>query len=247
MQETKEILTAYKEVRKNADVSHANTLSYKIGVLLSSVKRRGVAATLKKIFLYLSFYLRGVDLSSENLTDLTRVGEHKDRGTAYLQNSYEVIDSVIKEVEKLDKDIKKGVFIDYGSGKGLPLIIAQKHGFKKVIGVEFAKELCEVSIENMKKMNIKNYEILNMDAAEYDPPIDTSFVFLFNPFDEVVMQKVAKKITADKERYIRDVYVVYLNPTCNFVFVNDKENFQFIKSLIFETGEVCNIFKVKRS
>jgi len=246
VKESKEILTLYKKVSKNADVSHANTLKYKIKVLASSIKRRGVGATLKKIALYLSFYIRGVDLSSENLDKLTKVGEHKDRGTAYLQNSYEVIDEVLKEVEKLDKDVTLGFFLDYGSGKGLPMIIAQRHGFKKVIGVEFAKELCEVCIKNMEKMGIKNYEVLNMDAADYTPLKETTLIFLFNPFDEVVMKKVAKKISSQKNNFKRELYIIYLNPSCNFIFAEDKENFEFVKSLIFETGEIANIFKLKR-
>jgi len=140
----------------------------------------------------------------------------------------------------------KGYFLDYGSGKGLPMIIAQRRGFKKVIGVEFAKELCEVCIENMEKMKIKNYEVLNMDAADYIPPKEVTLIFLFNPFDEVVMGEVAKKIVSQKERYLYDVYIVYLNPTCNFIFAKDKENFEFIKSLVFETGEIGNIFKLKK-
>ncbi len=246
MRESREILTSYKEVKKNADVSHANTISYKIGVLLSSIKRRGVKATLKKLRLYSSFYLKGLDFSSENLNNLTKVGKHKDRGTAYLQNSYEVVDKSIEKVEELNPNLKKGYFLDYGSGKGLPMIIAQRRGFKKVIGVEFAKELCEVCIENMKKMKIKNYEVLNMDAADYIPPKEVTLILLFNPFDEVVMGEVAKKIVGQKEKYLYDVYIVYLNPTCNFIFVKDKENFEFIKSLVFETGEIGNIFKLKK-
>ena len=241
----KRILTAYKETKTNADVSHANTFSYKMNVLLSSLKRRGIKGTLDKIFLYTYFYRSGVDLSSENLFDLTLVGEHKDHGTAYLQNSYEVTDTIIREIEKLYPDVKKGAFLDYGSGKGLPMIIAQKHGFQRVIGVEFAKELYEVSVLNMMKLGIKNFDLYNMDAAEYVLDSDISLIMLFNPFDAVVMKKVSDKIVSFKDKFLRDVYISYMNPTCNYIFADDK-NYIFIKNVVFETGEIVNIFKLKR-
>ena len=205
MTANKEVLTAYKETKTNADVSHANTLSYKINVLLSSLKRKGIKGTLDKILLYTYFYRSGVDFSSENLFDLTLVGEHKDHGTAYLQNSYEVSETIITEIEKIYPDVKKGAFLDYGSGKGLPMIIAQKRGFKRVIGVEFAKELYEISVLNMAKLGIKNFDMYNMDAADYVLDPDISLIALFNPFDAVVMKKVSDKIISQKDRFTQDV------------------------------------------
>jgi len=245
MANNKEVLTAYAETKTNADVSHANTLFYKIKVFLSSLKRRGVRGTVRKLLLYYDFYRRGVDLSSENLFELTLVGEHKEHGTAYLQNSYEVIEKIIKEVEKLNLKVKEGAFLDYGSGKGLPMIIAQKSGFKRVIGVEFAIELYETSLLNMSKLGIKNFELYNMDAAFYVPPDDVSLILMFNPFDYVVMEKVSKQIVSKKNDYINDVYIVYINPTCNYIFTED-DNYEFIENIVFETGEIANIFRLKR-
>ncbi len=244
--EKEKILTAYEETKTNADVSHANTLPYKIKVFFSSLKRRGVVGTAKKMAMYYNFYRRGVDLSSENLFELTLVGEHKEHGTAYLQNSYEVVERVIKEVQKLNPKVKDGAFLDYGSGKGLPMIIAQKSGFKRVIGVEFAVELYEVSALNMSKLGIKNFELHNMDAAFYTPPEDVSLILMFNPFDHVVMEKVSKQIILQKDKFVNDVYIVYINPTCNYIFTDD-DNYEFIENIVFETGEIANIFKLKKA
>jgi len=240
-----EVLTAYEETKTNVDVSHANTLFYKIKVFLSSLKRRGVVGTIKKMLMYYDFYKKGVDFSSENLFELTLVGEHKEHGTAYLQNSYEVVEKIIKEIRKLNPKVKEGAFLDYGSGKGLPMIIAQREGFKRVIGVEFAVELYETSLLNMRRLGIENFELHNLDAAFYTPPKDVSLIFMFNPFDHVVMEKVSEKIVSQKDSFVNDVYIAYVNPTCNFVFTKD-DNYEFIENVIFETGEIANIFKLKK-
>ena len=45
-------------------------------------------------------------------------------------------------------------FIDFGSGKGRCLLMAGILGFKNVIGIEFAKDLCEWAKRN--KLSFQN-------------------------------------------------------------------------------------------
>ncbi len=86
--------------------------------------------------------------------------------------------------------LNKNIFFDYGSGKGAAIIHAKKIGFKRAIGVEFAKELHEIAVENIKKMNLKDVDSFYADASAYILPSDVSVIYFYNPFDEIVMEKV---------------------------------------------------------
>jgi SAM-dependent methyltransferase len=115
----------------------------------------------------------------------------------------------------LSEDPGALTFIDLGCGKGRTLLIASKLGFKHVIGVEFARELVETARTNLAKMRISNATVVHADAAEFSFPDDELVVYLFNPFTEEVMRKVAANL---RERAAKKLYVIYTNPVCAGVF-----------------------------
>jgi SAM-dependent methyltransferase len=98
-------------------------------------------------------------------------------------------------------------FVDLGCGKGRPLVVAARMGFKPVIGVEFVREFAEVARHNLQKMSV-NATVLCTDAATYEFPNGPLVVYLYNPFDATVMSSVAKKVLCHKG----DVWVIYVNP-----------------------------------
>ena len=60
---------------------------------------------------------------------------------------------------------KRRTFVDYGSGKGRALIVAALYGFTKIIGIEFAKELCEISETNIQTMRSKFPDADGLDRS----------------------------------------------------------------------------------
>jgi SAM-dependent methyltransferase len=44
-------------------------------------------------------------------------------------------------IAELPRDLSRFVFVDFGAGKGRTVLLAARHPFKKVIGVEFSGEL----------------------------------------------------------------------------------------------------------
>jgi hypothetical protein len=44
----------------------------------------------------------------------------------------------------------QSVFVDFGCGKGRALMLAAEHGFRRVVGVEFAHDLCAVAARNLE-------------------------------------------------------------------------------------------------
>jgi len=225
----------------NADMSHQNGILYKVGLFFKSLKENGARSTFHKILQRIEYKRKGIDFSTQNIYDLTRVGEHQERGTALVSTSIDFLTQLVNDLEAIiEKPLNRDIFVDYGSGKGAAIIHAKKIGFKRTIGVEFAKELHEQAVENIKKLALENVESLYADAASYRLSNETSLIFLFNPFDEVVMQKVVNNIVAQKENFKSDVYVIYVNSSCNIL----KNNFELLDEVTYVSGAKAEFYKV---
>ena len=106
-------------------------------------------------------------------------------------------------------------FVDLGSGKGRMLLMAARHGFKKLRGVELRQELHEQACRNFRQYNRNgcSMESLNLDAASYEFPDDKLVLFFFNPFSSTVMQKVLDNLCHSLERSFRDVWLALQDPS----------------------------------
>ncbi|MCM8620688.1 MAG: class I SAM-dependent methyltransferase [Candidatus Accumulibacter sp.] len=86
-------------------------------------------------------------------------------------------------------------FADFGAGSGKALMLASRYPFKKVIGVEFSAKLCRACEANLAKFRCprqktRTFEVLCIDARQYQPPPDPTVFFLFNPFRSALMHSV---------------------------------------------------------
>lgn len=175
----------------NADMSHQNGIVYKVEMFFNSLRGNGPIPTFRKIKQRVYLKAKGLDFKTENIYDLTRTGAYQNHGTALVSSSEDYITQLITDLEAMIKTtLNKNIFFDYGSGKGAAIIHAKKIGFKRAIGVEFAKELHEIAVENIKKMNLKDVDSFYADASAYILPSDVSVIYFYNPFDEIVMEKV---------------------------------------------------------
>jgi SAM-dependent methyltransferase len=77
-------------------------------------------------------------------------------------------------------------FVDIGAGKGKACFYAAA-AFERVIGVEFSGDLVAAARENLRRSGLRNVEFICADAAAYELPAAPALVFLFNPFDRVVL------------------------------------------------------------
>jgi precorrin-6B methylase 2 len=80
-------------------------------------------------------------------------------------------------------------FIDIGSGKGKAcLYISSKKQIEDVIGIELLPPLVVIANQNKARLGAHNVAFINADAKSFTLPSNDSIVFLFNPFDEVVLE-----------------------------------------------------------
>ncbi len=117
---------------------------------------------------------------------------------------------------------KNATFVDLGSGMGRALMLASEYGFKRVVGVEYAKNLCEIANQNMaiyrrKTGSDAKIALLHLDAAKYAIQDSDTVFYLYNPFHDAVMRQVVENIHQSVLRAPRKVYIIYLNPLCRKV------------------------------
>jgi SAM-dependent methyltransferase len=128
-------------------------------------------------------------------------------------------------IRSLNIDPQEFLFIDVGAGKGRALFLAQDSGFKRVVGIEFAKELVEICKRNMRLregdgLRRPPVSIWHMDALQYELPYEPTVLFMFNPFNEQVMRPFIDRIHRQLRRAPRPFKIVYENPVCDQVVMS---------------------------
>jgi hypothetical protein len=109
------------------------------------------------------------------------------------------------------------IFIDFGSGKARTLFLADKFPFKRLIGVELSPRLHAIAQKNVeiyqsKTQKSNKFEVVCVDAASYDLPVENSVFYFFDPFNLPVMSAVLENIKQSLEKYPRKIFIVYVNP-----------------------------------
>ena len=114
-------------------------------------------------------------------------------------------------------DHSRFVFVDFGSGKGKALLLASRYPFKKIIGVEFSADLCRACERNLAifaspSQKTRAFEVICIDAGQYEPPLEPAVFFFFNPFRGTLMQNVINNLASSLRKLPRPAWIVYCNP-----------------------------------
>ena len=152
---------------------------------------------------------------ADELRMLEKKGIDITHATIYMPVSYPLLEELFEQLNnKLSQLLYH--FLDIGCGKGRALSVAAQHGFSKLSGIDFSKELCISAEKNLAiiKQNFPSieYTIINNDAFYFDIPADADCIFLFNPFDELIMSAVVQHICNSLQSNPRSLYIMYVNP-----------------------------------
>jgi SAM-dependent methyltransferase len=118
------------------------------------------------------------------LDQLAVVGPHKASGAPAVSTS----PRTFRRLSRYFPQDRTGLaYIDVGAGKGRTLFLASLLGFGRVIGVEFAAELCAKATENVLTFKglskpASDFSVVNADATEYEFPIGDLVLYFGNPF-----------------------------------------------------------------
>lgn len=155
---------------------------------------------------------------ADELGHLEKKGIDIDHATIYMPVSYDVLEDVFGHIQIADYQH----FLDIGSGKGRALCMAAYHGVPKVTGIDFSAELCTTAKANLQLLQPRKpgltYKVINNDAFYYEIPTDVDCIFMFNPFDAVIMQGVVANILDSHTQHPRTITIIYANPQHKHLF-----------------------------
>ncbi len=182
---------------------------------------------------------------ADELKNLEEKGIDISHATIYMPVSYELLEETFKQLNH--STVKPfSHFLDIGCGKGRALCVAAHKGFKKVTGIDFSTTLCARAKENclitQQKLPAFEFLIINNDAFYYAIPSTVDCIFMFNPFDEIIMSGVAENIRISIDANPRNISIVYVNPLHKELFINAgfKETFYSKKMKYLEVSILSN-------
>lgn len=156
---------------------------------------------------------------ADELGSLEEKGIDTEHSTIYMPVSYDVIEDIFQHYSPADSKH----FIDIGCGKGRAMCVAAQLGATKMTGIDFSKEFCDQGKLNLLKTQQNfpalQFKVLNNDAFYFDIPDDADCIFMFNPFDEVIMSGVIENIEMSLERAPRSIIIIYANPMQKHLFL----------------------------
>jgi hypothetical protein len=123
---------------------------------------------------------------------------------------------LIWALEALELDYSEFGFVDYGSGRGRLMLTAARFPFREVIGVEFSWPLHQEACENIRnypgeQLACTDIVSFHANALDFDLPDGDWVAFLFNPFAEDVLLRVAQRIVESRRGLMGRAYVIFGN------------------------------------
>lgn len=187
-----------------------------------NVRKVGLATTIRYILSDLLFDLRyRIDtINTEQLENLDIDSPNKQYGVYYEGTNAYIFKKTFSSFKINEAE---SVFVDFGSGKGKAMFMAAERGFRKVIGVEFSRELVEICRKNLEVFKKKSkskteFEIIHGDASQYEIPAEANLLFFSNPFNETLTTRVIENILRSYDKTPREVWIVHLYPQGNMAF-----------------------------
>ncbi len=108
------------------------------------------------------------------------------------------------------------VLVDFGCGKGSALVLAARHSFARVVGVELDERLAAVARRNLarpdRRRRCERVEVVAADALVFEVPDDMTIAYFFLPFVGPTFRTVLERIVASRDAYPRRVRLVYVCP-----------------------------------
>lgn len=136
----------------------------------------------------------------------------------------------------------KDRLIDIGCSKGSAIRCISKFPFKNVDGIEVISSLAMTARNNMRKLNVNNCRIYNINAKEFKEFNKYNYFYLYNPFPEEVFDEVIRQITVQCKHEIK---LIYNNPICHRKVLS--YGFKLIKQYPSNWGNCINYYTRKAS
>ena len=138
--------------------------------LLASFRRslfeKGLKITLQKIFSVIEdiYFDKKYGIDTSKIVEVEELGIY-DESTRH-SSPYQP--TRVRHFHQLMKTLEfpiASVFVDFGSGKGRILLLASEYNFKRVVGVEISRQLCEMARRNVGLYETRSERPLNIEVV----------------------------------------------------------------------------------
>jgi len=153
-------------------------------------------------------WVKGVDLRGVSVRDL---GLDEQRSIWYDDSSGADLDAVFQTLGITPED---GV-LDLGCGKGGALITLCRYPFAHVDGLEISSAMLDIARRNLSRLRITKARLFCSDAEDFADLDQYTYLYMYHPFLEPVMQRVLENVCASLLRLPRRLTLVYKNPVCD--------------------------------
>ena len=165
----------------------------------------------------------GLDTTAAiHLTQLELKGNQLKHATEYMPVNYFTLEALL---QRIPEQHKEGTFLDIGCGKGRAMCVAAAFGYKHVEGIDFAKQLIDAAEQNLQQIKKRyphtRYNLAWADVQELHIDEQVNTIFLFNPFDELLVKQVIVKINRSLEKHPRRLLVLYCTPSHEHLFFDE--------------------------
>ncbi len=193
-----------------------------VGGVISTIKHHGLLSSMSSgcKFMWDSLWDRYFDwrmgVKTSRRVSIDKLGHETDENHFHIASDYRTFKRVMNRIGiREDED----VFLDYGSGLGRMLILADHlYRFKKIIGVELSPDMVELSRLNIAKARKKgklqsgNIEVHHADATRYAVPGEVTIIYFYNPFSGTVLNETLSNIRASLDATPRELTIIVKSP-----------------------------------
>lgn len=121
-------------------------------------------------------------------------------------------------LDNMALDWPRFTFVDIGCGKGRALLLALRHPFRRVLGVELSPELVSVAKSNLERFTAPwrqpeiPAEAIAADATSFSVPDGPLLLYLYHPFAGPMMKRFVGHLKAASQTQPREILLLYGNP-----------------------------------
>jgi hypothetical protein len=148
---------------------------------------------------------RGIDLAWSSAAEM---GLAPERSNWHSNSGGPDLDVVLKSLPISASDAA----IDIGCGRGGAMLTLSRYPFSEVNGIEISPKLAEIARMNLAKLHVEKAVVICCDAADFTDLDRYTYLYMYNPFPDIIMRQVMENVAASLKRRKRTVVVIYKNP-----------------------------------
>ncbi len=163
-----------------------------------------------------------------------QTGHRHDRYiTAYHGTAPSLFAKVMAEWRRVAvHPVEQTAFVDIGAGKGRAMLLASQVAFRRIVGVELHPMLAAKMRENVELWQLTHatppMRVDEADAMTLRMPAGPCCLFLFNPFDLVLMDRFLERLARQFDGREGELDVVYVNDEQKRLIAEEHPRFKLL-------------------